>query len=43
MIGVSALKPICVKDCICKFDDITNGLDIARRMTDGKTWSQSRL
>ena len=39
MIGVSVLKPICVKDCICKFDDINNCLDIASRMTDGKTWS----
>ena len=33
------MKPICVKDHICDFDDINNGIEIARKMTGGKTWS----
>lgn len=39
IINVSVLKPICVKDHICDFDDINNGIEIVRKMTGGKTWS----
>lgn len=43
IINVSVLKPICLKDCICDFDDINDSLDIVRKMTDGKTWSGNNI
>ena len=43
IINVNSLKPICEKECICKFDDINDSIDIVNKMTDGKTWSGNNI
>ena len=43
MVNVSSLKPICEKECICKFDDINDSVGIASKMTDGRTWSGNSI
>lgn len=37
------LTPICEKECICKFDDINDSLDIVKKMTDNETWSGNSI
>lgn len=43
IVNSTVLTPICEKECICKFDDINDSLDIVQKMTDGKTWSGNKI
>ena len=40
---VGVLSPICVKESLCKFDNINDYKNIVSKMTDNKTWSGNSI